>query len=286
MFKNDPLRRQGYRVFIFSSLSCIIWIAYFAFVYFNPEPQHSNPYSSFILFFSPAYVVLVITVSVLGLIAQSRRWKRLDQLRLRALQGDQAMLAREQPEPDAYMLPLHTMIQLRGKSRVYLILFFLIAIIVVIIVVGAIAASPHLSATALLVLIFVLIFCVVVAAVISIITYKLARARTLYEIEVTERGITTKYQGFTTHINWNKARLFALSDGNKRVLPRTYELDSDDAVARWMWIPRNMYRAYSFEPAMSYEEYSQRMQALLDLIATRTLLPLYDLGETKLAVQI
>jgi hypothetical protein len=286
MFKNDPLRRQSYRVFIFPALSCVIWIAYFAFVYFNPERQLLNPYSSFILFFAPAYVVLIIIISVTGLIARSRRWKRLDQLRLRALQGDQTMLAREQPVANAFALPIPATIRLRSKSKVYLILFVFFALIVVVTVTGAIAASPHLSTTALLVLIFAIIFGIVVAAVVSIIIYKLTWERTVYEIEVTESGITTKYRGFSTHINWNKARLFAFSDGNKRVLPRTYELDSDNAVVRWIWIPRNMYRAFSFEPAMSYEEYSQRMQALLDLISAKTGLPLYDLGETKLGVQI
>jgi hypothetical protein len=286
MFKNDPLRRQSRNLLIFSGLSCVIWIAYFADIYFHPGQQHSNPNLSFILFFAPAYVILMITISVVGLIAQSRRWKRLDQLRLRAMQRDQTMLAREQPIPDAYALPLPTTIQLRGKSRVYLILFFLITLIVVITVAGAIAASHHLSTTALLVLIFVVVFGVVLASVISIIVYKLTRERTLYEIEVTERGIMTKYRGFTIHINWNNVRLFALSDGNKRVQPRTYELDSDDAVARWIWIPHNMYRAFSFEPAMPYEEYTRRMQALLDLIAAKTQLQLYDLGETKLGVQM
>jgi hypothetical protein len=281
MFKHDPLRRQSYQVFIFCALSCIIWILYFAEVYFHPGQQPWGSLSSFILFFAPAYVILVMIVSIVGVISQARRWKRLDQLRLRALQGDQTLLAKVQPVADAFALPIPTTIRLRSTSKVYLILLCFIAMIVLVTVIGAIVASHHLSTTAILVLLLVVIFIIVVGAVVSILTYMLVRRSTVYEIALTEQGITTKYRGYTTRITWNNARFFALSDRYKRALPQTYELDSDDAVARWMWIPRNMYRAFSFEPSMSYEEYNRRMQSLLDLIAAKTRLQLYDLSETR-----
>jgi hypothetical protein len=59
-----------------------------------------------------------------------------------------------------------------------------------------------------------------------------------------------------------------------------YELSNPQIVARWMWLPRQMYPFYPLEPELPYEEYNRQMQALLEYIEAKTHLPLYDLTET------
>ena len=81
-------------------------------------------------------------------------------------------------------------------------------------------------------------------------------------------------------MSWKDAQLFAVSGINKPKRPKLYELSNPDTVARWIWLPRDMYFFYPLEPETSYEEYKQKMQALLEYIEAKTHLPLYDLTET------
>ncbi len=74
--------------------------------------------------------------------------------------------------------------------------------------------------------------------------------------------------------------IFAVNDPKKPKRPRVYELATSYTVARWMWLPLGMTFSYAFQPPLPLEEY-HRQQAVLQLIAAKTHLPLYDIGPSK-----
>ena len=76
---------------------------------------------------------------------------------------------------------------------------------------------------------------------------------------------------------WSEARLFAIRGADKLGSPALeYELASATKVLTWRHL-RHSRRWWSFyKPPLSFEEYEQQMAHLLEFIAAKTNLPLYD----------
>lgn len=129
-----------------------------------------------------------------------------------------------------------------------------------------------------------------------LIMVSLLRAR--MTIEATEYGLKLVIRGDLVkreeHIAWQEARLFAshklpsLFFGQTKIT--TYELSDSRRMVTWKWVnnPQSLLAAWT--PRLPCDEYHRQMQALHELIITRTRLLLYDLdnaeGEEKHQIEL
>lgn len=279
MIKNDPVRKQLRRVLLMFAGFILLIVALMLIEHFNARPGHSSSFLSFgnfLLFLGGAMIVIVLLFFPLLF----RVWKRVDQRRELARQGDRSLLAIEQPVPNDTALQLPTTIRLRWKPRFFLsfiaitLVPFAIALAVIFFVSGR--SNP----VSLLIFGIVLAITLLTFIITGVIFTKRMKTVTPYQVEANENGLIVLFNGHVTIINWKEAQLFAVSGINKPRRPKLYELSNPDIVARWMWLPRKMYLFYPFEPELPYEEYDRKMQALLEFIEAKTHLPLYDLTET------
>jgi hypothetical protein len=131
MIKADPNVVRFRRVRILYIGALMIMVVSFAPLYLTST--HFNPVRdwSFIL---PFFILL----SFFSFIQQGQYWKRFEQRRIRAAQGDQSLLAKEQPALDEAALPLPLTIQSRTSSPENFLLPTIAAIVITIIVGGVI----------------------------------------------------------------------------------------------------------------------------------------------------
>ena len=276
MIKNDPMRKQLRRVI----LGLCAFIPLILILLFQPfgRPGHSRTPSAFgitaLVLIMVGFIMLLIIIPLI-----LSAWKRVDRRRELARQGDQSLLATEQPMPNEMALPVPAIIRLRFKPRFFLLFLPIPMVIVLAIFMGTVFLSGS-SRTSLIILGLVLALTLLIFMIVGAMTYAKMRRRTPYQIEVTKYGLNVIYNGQVTIMGWKDAQLFAVSGINKPKRPKLYELSNPDTVARWIWLPRDMYFFYPIEPEASYEEYNQKMQALLEYIEAKTHLPLYDLTET------
>lgn len=280
MIKNDPQRmavRKSMRALIIFSLFMVVLFLVFFFIPSSSGQRVTFPF--FYLFFL-FFVVLILALS-------SLLFKKVDKRRELALKGEQGMLAAEQPIPNANALPLPLTIELRPAARYYP--FFFALIIIGGFIGGLIAyfsdptrgqTGHHTNLT-----LFIIILAGVVAVLIVFVTifYLILRKQIYYRLQVDEQGIQVTYNRITTRVNWNEARLFTVNAVKKPRRPKTYELISQDTLVHWMWIPRNVSPLIMFHPTIPQEEYDRQMQGLLEVVAGRTHLPLYDISQSKAA---
>lgn len=99
------------------------------------------------------------------------------------------------------------------------------------------------------------------------------------QIFVTDSGISHgnlySYSRYPI-MRWDEMRVFTIIGSNKRGRVQVYELANPEKVLRFICLPRRSLFS-SYKPTVSYDEYDQQIQALLNLIAAKTGLPLYDL---------
>ena len=264
MIKNDP-QRKGLRL-----LALILGIVFLLGLpvlglhdYTGSNPQNIR------------YPLLLILFCMVWIGFLLLRLRRVDQRRTHALQGDQSLLAASQPVPDENALSLPTTLQLRPRLRYLMALSGMVSIIVVIASFTGSSFSLTLPALAITLTIALVTFLIFTA-----IMYLISRPRMQYDIEVNEHGLSVTYNKVRTAVNWSDARLFAVNDPKKLKRAKVYELATSYTVARWMWLPPGMTFSYAFQPHLPLEEY-HRQQAVLQLIAAKTHLLLYDIGPSK-----
>ncbi len=98
-------------------------------------------------------------------------------------------------------------------------------------------------------------------------------------IEITETGLRTPGQG---SLAWQDVQLFACYIPPALLRPQVgvfYEVSSRSRVISWRWMPNPRSPFTLWYPLLPLEEYQQYMQALCDLVDTKTGLPLHVLGE-------
>jgi len=197
--------------------------------------------------------------------------------RIRALQRDQSLLAASQPVPDENALSLPTTLQLRPRRRYFLALSGIIAVVVA--VIPYFYGRPFsLTLPALAIqLASALVTFLICIAIMPLIL----RPRMQYDLEVNEHGLSVTYNQVRTAVKWSEARLFAVNDPKQPKRPKVYELATSETVARWLWLPPSMTFFSVYQPTLPREEYTQKMQAVLQLIEAKTHLPLYDIGPSK-----
>ena len=226
-------------------------------------------------------MTLDLPVFVLALVGSSlhyRYWKRIERRRLATAEGDHTLLAEDQPVPDAAALALPTAFKMRMRKAQIALMAILTEMGVILFSVygwflfGSISFWLFLMGGTVLVLILV----------------SLAVTTSRQVLEVTEMGVRLRascLSGLRGMVRWNEARLFAVYNApgawrDGAVL--TYELSSASSIVRWTCILRpNAFGLY-MNPGMPLAEHNQAMQALCQVIAAQTSLPLYDLSKKRL----
>jgi uncharacterized membrane protein len=281
MIKADPNVVRFRRVRILY-LACVSPIALLAVATY----QISGP--SFLFWLELIAALVLIPLAIFSTTLQGRVWKRFEQRRNRAAQGDQSLLAEDQPIPNAAALPLpftiqspvtsERMLSLGGRAMlVGLVVAVAFCIPFVVLDLGLRAFRPGTLLFVEAGFVIMIMFLFAMAAMIR-------AARTRQVVEVTEQGMTTRHFGKEIHgVAWDEARLFAIegfSSLNRPWLPSMYQLASDNDVVRWQRMGRlDGRRTFTGAAGISYEEYEWQMRALLSLVAAKTGLALYDLRD-------
>ena len=160
-------------------------------------------------------VLILIPLAVFSTTLQVRIWKRFEQRRNRAAQGDQSLLAEDQPIPNAVALPLPFTIQspvigerlLSLGGRAMLVGLVVAVVFAIPSVVFDLALRAFRPGTLLFVeAVFVILIMFLFAMVAMI-----RAARTRQVVEVAEQGLTAHHFGKEIHsVAWDEARLFAI----------------------------------------------------------------------------
>ncbi len=291
MIKADPnvVRYRTLRILYFGAL--MIMVVSFAPLYLTST--HSTPFRnwSFIL---PFFVL----VSFFSFIQQGQYWKRFEQRRIRATQGDQSLLAEEQPALDEAALSLPLTIQSRTSSLENFFLAMIGVVVITMLIVGVIGFFAGYTSifSPTNVLAFVLgglaILVLILVMTVAMVFLALVLSRTGQRIELTEQGMTIRKGGKAHSVAWDEARLFAIEGIgglNRPWLPRVHQLASANDILKWTYQGRRtpqhsglLYRPIlAIKPTTSYEEYERQMEALPALVVTKTGLALYDLRDDK-----
>ena len=260
--------------FVLACLFALIVVAFVIDAVFGSGQQFSkNP------ILSPFLPMLVISALNLAInIPQVRYWKDIEQRRFAAVHGDRALLAAEQPTPDAAAVRLPLTITL-GYHKAFVLWVMGGVVLMALLFAGVISLSNTgpLFLTSHRLLLFLVIFSILAVNGLVFLFVIVFSGLGRQQIEVTEHGLCTRYPGRT--VMWEEARLFALYStfgAQKSGAAITYELSSARDIVRWTWVQRKTY-FLGLKPTLPLDEYNRQMQALLSLIAARTGLPLYDL---------
>ena len=259
-------------LFVIVCMLALLIVSYLIDVIFD-SGQH---FSSRLSFYMPLLAVYILNLATNVL--QWRYWKRIEQRRFAAVRGDRTLLAAEQPVPNATSMVLPMTIKLRYSKEFWLLMTG--AILLLALLFAAILTlfnNAPLLFTSNRPLFFLVSFSILAFIFVILIVVILAIV-SRQQIEVTESGLTARYGGKVSSMTWNEARLFAMYDtfGVQKRAAMIYELSSAGAIARWTWV-RHKTPFVGLEPTVSIDEHYGQMQALTELVASKTGLPLYDL---------
>ncbi len=275
MRKNDPIKRQ-YAILL---VLVLFWMLYMGFFVFQSYTNGRRVFPVEAIFFFLAIVMYALAANAIR-----RLTKRTEERRQRALSGDQSLLASHQPVPDENALSLPTTMTMKLSMRFqYAIIGFMLLIYVfVLVIVFAVMGVGFPSKPLFWIIVGVMLLFMVVVLLASIGLNKLLWNRLLkQEIIVQGPGITTHYYGKSTTVLWNDIQCFDVWGGKtKRFL--SFEIIGKDGVVRWI-VPKARFRAiYPFRPTIPYDEYCKKIEALEQVVAAKTGLPLYDLRDKKM----
>ncbi len=282
MIKNDPQRKTLHRLYLITGGVWLILLILLLVDNVTAPNTQRNSWGPLALY-AIAFLLIVLSMGfVLTLL------RRVDRRRALARAGDVQFLDPHQPVSDANALPAGTTIEMRLSKRYYATLFGLIAVVDVVIlplIVGITASTSRPSVSKgdfLLTLVLLLIGLMIVIAIIWLIAFFILRSRMQYNVTVDEEGIASMHNGKTARINWADAQLFAVVDNKRAHRIKVYEVSNAETIVRWLTIPPHVtpFQAMWKPAHISYEEYARKEQGLLSVVAAKTGLKLYDLGES------
>ena len=281
MLQRDPLKQRVNRRFtwvvILFGVLAIFYIVLNSFEYITSPASHK------LTTFLPA-LFMVFAVGCYGLILVLLKvvWKRRNPKRQRALEGDHSLLFPEQPAPNASALTLPTTLELRVKWTLYYIVIA-VSLITFAGVTLVFISMKFPSRTALLIFLSIVGGAILLFLLLFLLTASIAMRRARQVITVTEQGITTRYLGKTTTVPWSEACFFCVNGVAKQKRALVYELSSEKESVLWtrLFVPKGFIRTAMLKPTIPFEEYDQKMRALVEVVAGRTGLPLYDLRDTS-----
>ena len=262
--KVDPRVKQSWLLVILGGVACVIS----GLMAIGLIPTMSHP-----SFVQTIYFMGLVCTSIISL----RSWKRIEQKRQTAAQGDQRLLADIQLMPNAQALPLPLTIRMRPRWSLVIglpvgLIFLFVSMLTPFFVMTYSSQALAQKFTQETILLLVLTS-LMLLSIISIFVNMYTEARkqiTLTEHGIMQTGISPKIQ----NIPWSEVRLFALSSPAGQV---TFELASMHEQIRWKWLYAKGFSLSSAKPVTSPAEYEQQMFGVIALVEAKTGLPLYDL---------
>jgi hypothetical protein len=292
LIKTDPrIKMLSWLLIFYWIFAAFEWLMAITRILTGVGPINAQGQFSSLLFFNTFGVPIIWTAVAILYVFVVRIWKRFDKKRQAAAQGDQSLLADEQPAPDAQAVSLPLTIRMRSNKRLMVTVtatLFLSLILPFIagFAFGLTAHAPHSAhtvhvgmGTLLIVLgIWALVVLIVVGIVYATLYAKAREQVTLTEFGIMVSGVTPRVQS----ISWREARLFAIANPSnfkrfKDRQPLILEVASEQNLVRWTWLRPKSARSGLAVPVLPPEEYEQQMHNVLSVITAKTGLPLYDL---------
>ena len=204
-----------------------------------------------------------------------RHLKRIELRRLAAAQGNPALLAEEQPTPDAAALALPATLKMSMSKAQFVCLAALLELVVVLYSIYGwlVIGIPYWLS--------VLLWTVLVLFLVAVIFATSRQVLEVTEVGVRLRTLPLVFRGM---VRWNEAHLFAVYNAPgvlRSGTMLTYELSSASSIVRWTRVLRPNAFGLHMDPGMPLAEHTQVMKALCQLIAAQTGLPLYDLRKER-----
>lgn len=251
------------------------------------------------LMFSPILLLpFAIMIGVYGVLICQIRWntrKSLLQLQERMLAGDTSLLATQQPVPNRQALRRPSIIkwQTRNSVLIFIIIYIVITVSAVL-VPFLIFIIPSSQLSRALVQIGSAIFGSFILILIVEKYYSWKRKRRfeasqptitgffaltgMQSISVDEKGFRVGTFGTESMIPWNEAQCFCIVGGGNRPNSQlVYMLASKHICAKWVDAPSQSFWPLTwYRPLLTDADHQLKMQKLLQIIAGKTGLSLYD----------
>jgi hypothetical protein len=285
--KTDPRIKMFTRLLVLYWLLCAFeWFIAIGRIFTGVGPIDALGQFSFLFFFNTFGPPVLWTAAAILYMFIVRIWKRFDLKRQAAAQGDQSMLAIEQPRPDAQALSLPLTIRMRSNRRLQLTVMATLFLSLMLPFIGGFAfgllGNPthplYLEVWFIIIGVWAL-FALVLVGIMYLLLYIKGREQvTLTDYGIMLSGVTPRIHS----IPWSEARLFAIVNpyspkrGRDRQ-PLLLEVASEHELVRWVWLRPTSPRSGFIVPVLPPEEYEQQMRNVLSVIAAKTGLPLYDL---------
>ena len=97
-------------------------------------------------------------------------------------------------------------------------------------------------------------------------------------MKVTEGGLEARYHGRKMQITWKDAHSFSVSGITGSEQLRTYTLSGEQGKVTWIQLSQTLVWSGFYQPVLPFNQYKWQCQALLEVIAGQTGLPLYDIS--------
>ncbi|MBA2395323.1 MAG: hypothetical protein H0V70_21550 [Ktedonobacteraceae bacterium] len=121
--KTDPrIKTFSWLLILYWALAAFEWFIAVTRILTGIGPINAQGQFSFGLFFNTIGLPIIWTVLAILYVFVVRTWKRFDQKRQAAAQGDQSLLATEQPVPNAQAVSLPLTIRMRSNRRLLAIM--------------------------------------------------------------------------------------------------------------------------------------------------------------------
>lgn len=294
MVKTDPrIKTFSWLLILYWAFAALEWFAAIARILTGVGPINAQGQFSSGLFFNTIGPPILWTILAILYVFVVRTWKRFDQKRQAAAQGDQSLLATEQPVPNAQAVALPLTIRMRSNRRLLVIMTITLFVSLVIpFIIGLVfglqahTAPPthvvHIGILLIILGVWALASLLIVGTMYAILYIKGREQVTLTDYGILVSGITPRLQS----IPWSEARLFAIANTSnfkyfKDRQPMILEVASEQNLVRWTWLPFKSFRSGFAVPVLPPEEYDQQMRGVLSVIAAKTGLPLYDLRKKQ-----
>ncbi len=234
---------------------------------------------------SIVYMGGIFVFVILSFLSQKKAVKRHTQQHQRMVAGDANLLAQEQPSPNGPGLSLPTKITLCPKRGTinwiygilgFMALFFAGLTIWALVVFFTTPYDAYDTGGDL-------IFAAIIGSLVLFfgvgIWFLWSRSR--YWVNATETGLQARFNGRRMRIAWEDARFFSVEGfGSKDAIyhkqPLVYTLSGEQGGVTWLQL-LSEHQSGLQQSVLPFDQYQQQSQALLELVASRTNLPLHDM---------
>ncbi|MDQ2714098.1 MAG: hypothetical protein M3Z08_04250 [Chloroflexota bacterium] len=280
---NDPwlgLQRRWQRFLVISIVLLGIGLLVYMVSLFLPTFKISLNNVSSIVYMGGIFVFVT-----LSFLSQKKAVKRHTQQHQRMLAGDVNLLAQEQPSPNEHGLSLPTKIALRPKRGTinwiygilgFMALFFAGLTIWALVVFFTTPYDAYYTGDDPIVAALTGICALFFGGLCWFVWWRLR-----YWVKATEMGLEARLNGRRMWIAWEDARFFSVEgsgfkDEAYHGQRLVYTLSGEQGGVTWLQL-LSEHQSGLQRPVLPFDQYQQQSQALLELVASRTNLPLHDM---------